>query len=123
MVLRLSSSARICRLTADWLRCSVSPAWVRLPASATAWKIRSLSQSIASRIGLVLGAAYVVTHARNTINFRDKLPRIGDVRAFSRYRRDIFCRSRISREIRSFAVRSGLYLQACSTVAAALEVA
>ena len=46
VVLRLSSSARIWRLTADWLRCSVSPAWVRLPASATAWKIRSLSQSI-----------------------------------------------------------------------------
>ena len=36
VVFRLSSSARICRLTADWLRCSESPAWVRLPASATA---------------------------------------------------------------------------------------
>src|SRR5215471_9648585 len=44
--LRLSSSALICRLTADWLRFSDSPAWVKLPASATAWKMRSLSQSI-----------------------------------------------------------------------------
>src|SRR4029079_8979867 len=44
--LRLSSSALIWRETADWLRLSISPAWVKLPASATAWKIRSLSQSI-----------------------------------------------------------------------------
>ena len=44
--MRLSSSAPIWRLTADWLRLSDSPAWVKLPASATAWKIRSLSQSI-----------------------------------------------------------------------------
>src|SRR5206468_3720027 len=43
---RLSSSALIWRETADWLRLSISPAWVKLPASATAWKIRSLSQSI-----------------------------------------------------------------------------
>ncbi len=34
--LRLSSSALIWRLTADWLRFSASPAWVKLPASATA---------------------------------------------------------------------------------------
>ena len=33
---RLSSKARIWRLTADCDKCSVSPAWVRLPASATA---------------------------------------------------------------------------------------
>src|SRR6266436_5769563 len=45
--LRLSSSALICRLTADWLRLSASPAWVKLPASATAWNTRNLSQSIA----------------------------------------------------------------------------
>src|ERR1700751_2487410 len=44
--LTLSSSALICRLTADWLRFSASPAWVKLPASGTAWKMRSLSQSI-----------------------------------------------------------------------------
>src|SRR5581483_7391951 len=44
--LRLSSSELICRLTADCERFSVSPAWVKLPASATAWKILSLSQSI-----------------------------------------------------------------------------
>ena len=31
-----SSSAEIWRETADWLRFSVSPAWVKLPASATA---------------------------------------------------------------------------------------
>ncbi len=31
-----SSSALICRLTADWLKFSVSPACVKLPASATA---------------------------------------------------------------------------------------
>ena len=36
VVLRDSSSARICRLTADCDRFSLSPAWVRLPASATA---------------------------------------------------------------------------------------
>ena len=41
-----SSSAEICRDTADWLRFSVSPACVKLPASATAWNTRSLSQSI-----------------------------------------------------------------------------
>jgi hypothetical protein len=40
-----SSKAWIWRDTADWLRFSVSPAWVKLPASATAWKTRSLSQS------------------------------------------------------------------------------
>ena len=34
--LRLSSSELIWRETADWLRFSVSPAWVKLPASATA---------------------------------------------------------------------------------------
>src|SRR5579871_1933014 len=44
--LRLSSSALIWRLTADWLRFSPSPAWVKLPASATDRKTRSLSQSI-----------------------------------------------------------------------------
>src|SRR5258708_14112416 len=43
---RLSSSALICRLTADWLRLKPSPAWVKLPASATARKTRNLSQSI-----------------------------------------------------------------------------
>src|SRR5438309_10289292 len=46
--LRLSSSALIWRLTADWLRFSASPAWVKLPASATAWNTRNLSQSIPS---------------------------------------------------------------------------
>src|SRR5882672_9764338 len=43
---KLSSSALIWRLTADWLRFSPSPAWVKLPASATARNTRSLSQSI-----------------------------------------------------------------------------
>ena len=42
---KLSSSALIWRLIADWLSRKVSPACVKLPASATAWKIRSLSQS------------------------------------------------------------------------------
>src|SRR5215469_5069515 len=41
-----SSSALPCRLTADWLSVSIWPACVKLPAEATAWKIRSLSQSI-----------------------------------------------------------------------------
>ena len=41
-----SSSALIWRLTADCDRPSVCPAWVKLPADATAWKMRSLSQSI-----------------------------------------------------------------------------
>src|SRR5215471_5648011 len=40
------SSADTCRLTADWLMRSASPAWVKLPASAAAWKMRSLSQSM-----------------------------------------------------------------------------
>src|SRR5690606_26926917 len=40
------SRAPIWRLTADWLRPSSWPAWVKLPASATAWKMRSLSQSM-----------------------------------------------------------------------------
>ena len=40
--------AEIWRDTADWLRFSVSPACVKLPASATAWNTRSLSQSISS---------------------------------------------------------------------------
>ncbi len=31
---RSRSSAPTCRLTADWLRPSESPAWVKLPASA-----------------------------------------------------------------------------------------
>ena len=53
---RFSSSAEICRETADWLRFSVSPAWVKLPASATAWKTRSLSQSIAGPVLLIAGA-------------------------------------------------------------------
>ena len=48
--LQASSSAEIWRDTADWLRLSVSPACVKLPASATAWKTRSLSQSIVSAI-------------------------------------------------------------------------
>src|ERR1700761_9557692 len=43
-----SSSALIWRLTADWLKVSICPAWVKLPALATAWKMRSLSQSIRS---------------------------------------------------------------------------
>src|SRR5712675_1900636 len=46
--LRLSSSALICRLTADWLRLSPSPAWVKLPASATERKTLSLSQSMSA---------------------------------------------------------------------------
>ena len=39
----LSSSSRpeICRRTADWLKLRTSPALVKLPASATTWKIRS----------------------------------------------------------------------------------
>src|SRR3954470_15106303 len=41
-----SSSAPIWREIADWLSFSPSPACVKLPASATAWKMRSLSQSI-----------------------------------------------------------------------------
>src|SRR4051812_23813001 len=41
-----SSSAPIWRDMADWLSFSPSPACVKLPASATAWKMRSLSQSI-----------------------------------------------------------------------------
>src|SRR5215813_12905831 len=41
-----SSSAPIWREIADWLSFSASPACVKLPASATAWKIRSLSQSM-----------------------------------------------------------------------------
>ena len=41
-----SSSAPIWREIADWLSFSDSPACVKLPASATAWNIRSLSQSI-----------------------------------------------------------------------------
>src|ERR1700722_17794256 len=48
---RLSSSALIWRLTADWLRLKPSPAWVKLPASATAMKTRSLSQSIPALFG------------------------------------------------------------------------
>ena len=40
------SGEEICRETADCERFSVSPAWVKEPASATAWKILSLSQSI-----------------------------------------------------------------------------
>ena len=43
---RSSSSALICRLTADCDRPSSCPAWVKLPASATAWKMLSLSQSM-----------------------------------------------------------------------------
>src|SRR5258706_2386968 len=45
---RLSSSALICPLTADWLRLSPSPAWVKLPASATERKTLSLSQSMSA---------------------------------------------------------------------------
>src|SRR5207237_7545215 len=55
--LRLSSSALICRLTADWLRLSASPAWVKLPASATAWKTRSLSQSMGELMTMSLRRA------------------------------------------------------------------
>src|SRR5262249_45816181 len=40
------SSADTCRLTADWLMRNASPACVKLPASAAAWKMRSLSQSM-----------------------------------------------------------------------------
>ena len=43
-----SSRAPIWREIADWLSFNDSPACVKLPASATAWKIRSLSQSISS---------------------------------------------------------------------------
>jgi hypothetical protein len=39
------SSAETWRLTADCDMCSASPAWVKEPASAAAWKTRSLSQS------------------------------------------------------------------------------
>src|SRR3954464_10896494 len=47
-----SSSALIWRLTADCDRPRVWPAWVKLPADATAWKMRSLSQSMT---GALLG--------------------------------------------------------------------
>src|SRR5262249_30827369 len=40
------SSADTCRDTADCDRPSCSPAWVKLPASAAAWKTLSLSQSM-----------------------------------------------------------------------------
>src|SRR5262249_29092385 len=40
------SSAETCRETADCDSPSCSPAWVKLPASAAAWKTLSLSQSI-----------------------------------------------------------------------------
>src|SRR5712691_2847170 len=40
------SSAETCRDTADCESPSCSPAWVKLPASAAAWKTLSLSQSI-----------------------------------------------------------------------------
>src|SRR5262252_4062421 len=40
------SSAETCRDTADCDSPSCSPAWVKLPASAAAWKTLSLSQSI-----------------------------------------------------------------------------
>src|SRR6266702_9007825 len=40
------SSADTCRDTADCERPSCSPAWVKLPASAAAWKTFSLSQSM-----------------------------------------------------------------------------
>ena len=36
----------ICRLIADWLRFKLIVALVKLPASATAWNIFNLSQSI-----------------------------------------------------------------------------
>ena len=42
---RSRSSAETCRLTADWLSPRSSPARVKLPASATLWKMRILSQS------------------------------------------------------------------------------
>ena len=44
-----SSSPRICLLTADWLRFKMCPAPVKLPVSATTWKILSLSQFIQQR--------------------------------------------------------------------------
>ena len=43
---RDSSRVLIWRETADWLSFRFFPASVRLPASATAWKILSLSQSV-----------------------------------------------------------------------------
>ena len=49
----LALEREICRLTADWLMCSVSPACVKLPAAAAAWKILSLSQSMGLRAFLV----------------------------------------------------------------------
>ena len=42
------SSADTCRDTADCERPRCSPAWVKLPASAAAWKTLSLSQSMLS---------------------------------------------------------------------------
>ncbi len=59
-----SSSAPIWREIADWLSFSDSPAWVKLPASATAWKIRSLSQSIISCLPCLAPAAYSAACAR-----------------------------------------------------------
>src|SRR6266436_6624716 len=50
------SSALTWRETADYERPSCSPAWVKLPASAAAWKTFSLSQSIAIMPGMVPGA-------------------------------------------------------------------
>src|SRR5262245_12313328 len=61
------SSAETCRDTADCDSPSCSPAWVKLPASAAAWKTLSLSQSMLvcafigrslrrdRRLGLALG--------------------------------------------------------------------
>src|SRR3954454_14507850 len=49
------SSAETCRDTADCDRPSCSPAWLKLPASAAAWKTLSLSQSMINFLPLPEG--------------------------------------------------------------------
>src|ERR1700687_2665702 len=46
------SNALTWRETADCDRPSCAPAWVKLPASAAAWKTLSLSQSMTDRIAI-----------------------------------------------------------------------
>src|SRR5215203_6704559 len=50
------SSAETCRDTADCESPSCSPAWVKLPASAAAWKTLSLSQSMINFLPFPKGA-------------------------------------------------------------------
>src|SRR5215467_5632677 len=61
------SSADTCRDTADCDRPSCSPAWVKLPASAAAWKTLSLSQSM---VICALGKASLRGHGRLRLALR-----------------------------------------------------